>query len=129
MPQTVILPMADLLQAFYQACGDSIGMLSDKDVWEILSQIIVVLLDNDEKSEEQLRKLPELDRLVYFNRIDNPALFARTQQFAGFRHAVHVLAFGVRQRLVELGAYTNEGFPYFLDRFIGPDVMLTHLPF
>lgn len=128
--KNMILPTADLVQVFNQACGDSFGTIGMVDVQEILAQIVCVLLDDDERTEEGLRKLPDVERLIYFNRIDKDLLGTRySAQFAHFRSAVHTLAYALRDRLVEYGAYSSGEFPYFLDRMLGYDIVLSHLPY
>lgn len=125
-PERLVLPAADLLSVFYDALGGLV--LPHEDVLEILRQIVVVLLNNDEKTEDGLLRLPDVNRLVYFNRIENRELLERAEQFASFRRAVLALACAVRDRLVEFGAYSDKEFPYFLDTMLGADLVLSHLP-
>lgn len=131
----VIIPTADLLLRFYQSLGGLV--LPPGDMEEILTQITWTLLNADSQPDVdgELRKLPDASKLVYFNRMlseqhgGHQELLERGEQFAGFQQAVWALAFAVRDRLAELGAYHDRDFPYFLDRLLDWDVVLAKIPF
>jgi len=114
-PATLIIPTDDLILEFFQRLGGEV--LPKKDVDEILTQVICVLLNADGTVEAQLAALPDFNRIV------------STEMFAGLKPAVAELAVAIRNRLVEFGADCDAGFPYFFDRLIDRDVMLTHLPY
>lgn len=117
-PPTLLLPTQELLQRFYLEIG-GVHALPKEDVKEVLAQIIEVMLNNDEYSDYQLDNLPNEDRLIYGNRIERARL----------KQAVQNLGTGIRRQLVQLDAYTEQGFPYFLDRMVGLDIQLSYLPY
>lgn len=139
--ETIVLPAADLLQAFFQELGDRV--LTPHDVKEVLAQVVCVLLSDDEKTEEGVRRLPEPERLIYFNRIDEQLAEAyekptaltgllqrvdKAVELQVFQRAVYGLARDLRNRLHEYGAYRDAEFPYFFDSLLGYDLVLRYLP-
>lgn len=118
-PRQFILPTEDLLTAFFHSIGGEV--LPQSDINELLTQIVCVLLNADEQVERQidakLAQLPDLNRIV------------STQVFASIKTAVPELAFAIKRRLAEFGAFQNDDFPYFFDRVLGRDIVLTHLPY
>lgn len=132
----VIIPTADLLDQFYRSLGGVV--LPPGDMAEILTQITWTLLEQEHKPQavdEKLNQLPDISKLVYFNRMlseqhgGHQELLERGEQTAGFQNAVRALAFALRQRLVELGIYQNQEFPFYLDRLLDWDVVLAKFPF
>jgi len=114
-PAQLIIPTDDLIQEFFQRLGGEV--LPKKDVDEILTQVICVLLNAEGTVDAQLQALPDFNRIV------------STEIFAALKPAVGELAVAIRDRLVEFGADCDAGFPYFFDRMLDRDVMLSHLPY
>lgn len=117
-PQTLILPTAELLTAFFREIGGE-HVLVASDLREVLAQIVQVLLNEGSELSVDLYTLPDYDRLIDGHRIESPVL---TQ-------AIQRLAVAIRQQLLDLSAYTEEGFPYFFDRLLGHDLVLRVLPY
>lgn len=113
-PDRLIIPTDDLIANFLQKID---GSIPSKDLDEILTQIVCVLLNAEGTVEAQLRALPDFNRIV------------TTQALAGLQNAVGELAVAMRDRLMEFGADCDAGFPYFFDGLLYRDVMLTHLPY
>lgn len=117
-PETLVLDTHACIQGFWRAIGGAERM-QRYDFDEILRQIVATLLNSDWRDEDELRKLPDYDRLIGSHGIETAVL----------QQAVQELAFAVRQQLLDIGAYTAEGCPYFLDRLLGTDMVLRLLPY
>ncbi len=119
-PTSIILPAKDLLDTFRKEIHNN---LNEADIFEIVTQIVFVLL-NDETGT-----LSELERLPAFDRLYSPSLY----DMSAYHHTVCVatvrLGKAIHQRLKELGAYHGNLLPYFFDRFVSNDLILGHLPY
>ncbi len=113
-PQQIIIPTDDLLARFYTKLGTR---PEQKDIEEILTQIICVLLNEDHDVEKELLALPDFNRIVSAGNLP------------GLKMAVAELALSVRNRLIEFGVYKDETFPYFFDQLLDRDILLCHLPY
>jgi hypothetical protein len=113
-PLKLILPTDDLVVAFLQDMRPMEPCQSD--VLEVMMQIIFALM-NDQWSDEELLKVFDANRIV------------DQQMTPAMRRCVPDLALSIRDRLRELNAYEGKSFPFFFDRLLGKDVILTLLPY
>jgi len=118
-PQTIIVESADLIDQLHRRIGNE--KLPKKDLNEILTQVVCVLLNHDVEAGEQLDE--KLLELPDFNRMTSAAMFS------SLKPATTELATALRARLAEYGIYNNEEFPYFFDSLLDRDIVLTHLPY
>lgn len=118
-PDYLIIPAEEPVRAFLEELGGP-NAITRMDMQEILTQIVEVLLNDDEFSERELLKLPNEDRLLDANRIEQARL----------KQAVYHLGRYLRELLLSYGAYTPEyGFPYIFHSLIGCDIKLQRLSY
>lgn len=117
-PETLVLDTRHVVAQFWRAVGGT-NRLPQDDFVEIVAQIVQTLLNSCWRDEEALLTLPNYERLIGGHGIETAVL----------QSAVRELAFEIRQRLLDIGAYTAEGCPYYLVQLLGPDVVLRLLPY
>jgi hypothetical protein len=117
-PPILVLDTRHPIQQFWMRIGGRQRLAYD-DFYEIVTQIVATLLNSGVREDRQLQTLPDFNRLIGCHGIETAVL----------QQAVQELAYTVRQRLLDIGVYTEEGCPYFLERMLGPDIVLRLLPY
>jgi len=77
---------------------------------------------HDEGNDELIKELPLFNRMTKEPQFDNPCTTVTIQR------AVQIFALALRVRLKQLGTYQGADFNYFFDRFLGDDLVVSHLP-
>lgn len=118
--QTIIVDAADLITAFQEHVPVP---FSDRDLAELITQIIVVLLNEEHGEIDGLNGLPHFDRLRDVKHAMNPHTRWQIQSATG------ILAVALYKRLHSLGIYHDNIFSYFFDRMLGNDIVISHFPY
>lgn len=116
-PRTLILPTTELLTAFISEIGGP-HVLATVDLREILTQVLDLFLDEDPAQGPAWDSVPKYERLVEGHRIES----------AQFSESVRRFAAALRQQLLDIGAYTLEGVPFYFKQLIGYDIALEAFP-
>lgn len=122
-PPTLILDTRDIISSYQQALVNILG--NSEDLNELASQAIQKLL-NDDLGKLGYREyfFPDTGRLVSFKAsvMGSESIAALTIESNKFLSAIQAC-------LQELNAYTDDGFPYYFESFLGKDMVLRHLPY
>ena len=130
-PKTIILDTKDIVNDYSNKVK---GLVNPIDLPEIMTQVIQILLncdigkpeynpDNNAFDNPEDFPFPDIDRLRYKEFQSN------SNELAIVCDASHELFDSVLNQLQNMKAFTKDGFPYFFDKFLGKDAILTHLPY
>ena len=126
----IIIPSNDYIKEFKDQVGD---FVFQQDLYEIVSQIIDVLLISPNNIDDALKSLPNIDRLIckkLVNEYDKAADQAgNSYRLLKLRNATRALALKLIAEMKNLGIFTGQDFSFMLDRFIGNDIVLLKFPF
>lgn len=126
--QRLILEMGDLWQYFVNEVQGLPIHFNDRR--EIITQILDIFIDFGMNGPARLERLPDTNRIV-----DTVYQDPASNEYQRLHVAVQHLARGIHARLEQIGgirlgaAGSGLGFPYYVQQFLGDDVVLDHLPF
>ena len=120
VPNTIILPGEDLVADFTSLTG---GRVSQSDLHEIVTQIVQVLLNEENGDLEALSPLPD------FNRMRDATLQQDAEYAERVRTATLDMGLAMHKRLREVGAYVDNDFSYFFGGFVGYDFIFHNIPY
>jgi hypothetical protein len=122
-PATLIIGASDAVEYFSHALKVAGIVLPINDVQEIVIQILMVFLNNGLNDNEALAALPD------FNRMVTTDFLSSSEKTDVFKEEVFCLALKLAARIKELMPQGIEDIPYGFDRFLGGDIVLTHMPY
>jgi hypothetical protein len=121
-PNTVIVGVADIIDKFNNSV---FGLICDDDLAELMTQIIQLLLNNNQEIVDYNVPFPD------FTRFKNTEFLKEENTYLNISYAILILHLEINNRLIDSGVYFNDEdeFDYFFDRFIGKDIVLKCLPY
>lgn len=128
-PKRMIIGTADFWAQFV---WETSGLpLHSNDRYEILAMIFDVIMSYSDDGEYRLKQVPDLNRIVacdeyVADQAKHDRLHLAVQRLAQKIFArIHEELNGVRYRYDD----AIVGFPYYVERFLGDDVVLDHMPY
>jgi hypothetical protein len=119
-PSTLIIDSADLVKELrFQICS----CVSERDMIEIITQVICTLLNEENNYVDSINNLPQ------FNRMRDDDYSDTNQNLGKIRKVTSEFGIKLQHRLQILGAYRGKTLPYFFDKLLGNDLVLSHLPY
>lgn len=119
-PKSIIIDSQDLVAEFrFQICS----VVSDRDFKEVITQVIQMLLNEENGCLDAMNRLPE------FNRMTDDAYSEDSQLVERIQKSTSEFGYALYQRLRSLGVYHGNTLPYFFDQLLGNDLVLSHLPY
>lgn len=119
-PMRIIVPTEDIFKAFHQSTDNQVF---STDLYEIVTQVIVILLNNTINNVDALNGLPLLDRMTD-ERFHSDTAFEQK-----VRLATNTMAWEIYRRVKALGIHYEGIFSYFFDGFVGQDIVLYNFPY
>lgn len=119
-PTTLILPGADLIDRFQ---SETAGAISVRDQQEIVDQIFATLMTEIMSNLEVLRVLPN------YSRMTGTSFLSDVTTTTKVKDATFALSVAIYKRLKEIGAYEGQTCSYFFWKFLGKDIVLSHIPY
>lgn len=114
-PDTLIIPTNGLMKVFESTVNN---VVSAQDLDELMFQIINSFLNESSVAYAELDTLPDFSRLRD----------VKSAHLVKVCEATKALCVPLRLLLHQYGAYRDKTFSYFFLRFLGDDLILSHLP-